>query len=162
MVIQTNELAPDFELPNARGGTIRLSNIVKDKIIVLIFYRGSWCPICVKQLTDLTKDYNAFREHNAEILAISNEDVDKGQKLLKKIKPPFQLLQDPKNEVISTYGLLVTKRDTYAKMRRKHNFAIPAIFIVDRDRKICWMHVGKTYKDRPTNDAIIEALLKFK
>jgi len=34
-------MAPDFELPSAAGGTLKLSSL-RGKIVVLVFYRGYW------------------------------------------------------------------------------------------------------------------------
>jgi len=34
-------LAPDFELPSAAGGNLKLSSL-RGKIVVLVFYRGHW------------------------------------------------------------------------------------------------------------------------
>jgi cytochrome oxidase Cu insertion factor (SCO1/SenC/PrrC family) len=33
--------APDFELPSAAGGTLKLSSL-RGKVVVLVFYRGYW------------------------------------------------------------------------------------------------------------------------
>ncbi len=34
-------VAPDFELPSASGGSLRLSSL-RGKNVVLVFYRGYW------------------------------------------------------------------------------------------------------------------------
>lgn len=34
--------APDFELPNAIGGTVRLGDLLAHGPVVLTFYRGVW------------------------------------------------------------------------------------------------------------------------
>jgi peroxiredoxin len=156
--IGVGQPAPDFELAEARGGRVRLSDVTKERPTVLVFYRGGWCPICNKQLGTLSQDYEKFRQRGAEVLAISNEEVEKGLELLKKIGPPFKLLHDPKSEVIRTYGTLVRQRDPLGIMHRKHDYAHPSVFIVDRGGIIRWAYVGKDYRDRPANDSILEAL----
>lgn len=158
MAPEINERMPDFELPSVRGGTVRLSHATRERTAVLVFYRGGWCPICSTQLASLSTDYEAFRRLGAEIIAISNEEVEKGLELLKKAGPPFLLLQDPKSELLRTLGLVVQKRDPLGVMLRKHEYAIPAVFIVDHDRVVRWKYVGKDYKDRPANATILEAL----
>ncbi len=39
---QTAEVAPDFELPDSTGERHRLSSLVENQSLVLIFYRGYW------------------------------------------------------------------------------------------------------------------------
>jgi len=36
------ETAPDFELPDSTGTARRLSDLAKDRPLVLLFYRGWW------------------------------------------------------------------------------------------------------------------------
>src|ERR1700733_15046086 len=43
-------LAPDFTLPDATGTPVTLSDRLRDGPVVLIFYRGGWCPYCNLQL----------------------------------------------------------------------------------------------------------------
>ena len=39
--VAVGSMAPDFELPSAAGGTLKLSSL-RGKIVVLVFYRGYW------------------------------------------------------------------------------------------------------------------------
>ncbi len=39
--IKPGDAAPDFELPAASGGKLRLSSL-RGKDVVLVFYRGYW------------------------------------------------------------------------------------------------------------------------
>ena len=40
--LTVGDKAPDFELKNARGERIRSKDILSDRLMVLIFYRGKW------------------------------------------------------------------------------------------------------------------------
>ncbi len=39
--VLVGSLAPDFELPSAAGGTLKLSSL-RGNFVVLVFYRGYW------------------------------------------------------------------------------------------------------------------------
>jgi hypothetical protein len=41
-VLTVGDTAPQFELENTRGERIRSKDILSDRLIVLIFYRGKW------------------------------------------------------------------------------------------------------------------------
>jgi peroxiredoxin len=38
----TGDVAPDFELPDSAGKTRRLSELLSQGPLVLVFYRGDW------------------------------------------------------------------------------------------------------------------------
>jgi pimeloyl-ACP methyl ester carboxylesterase len=44
--LTVGDRAPDFELPDAAGKPVKLSNRLKDGPVVLTWYRGAWCPYC--------------------------------------------------------------------------------------------------------------------
>jgi len=150
-------LVESFRLPDVRGGDVTLVNVLERARAVLIFYRGGWCPLCNRQLAELSLRYGEFQSRAIEILAISNEEVTQGQKVLAKISPPYPLLLDPTSEVIARFGLVVDKRDPLGLSLRKHAYAHPAVAIVGRDSRVDWFFRGRNYRDRPSPDAILEA-----
>lgn len=156
--LSAESLVPDFELPDVRGGTVRLSDVLQRDRAVLVFYRGGWCPICNAQLGKLSAAHEEFRARGAEVLAISNEAVRQGEKVLQKIGPPYPLLLDERSEVIGQLGLTVSRRDPLGWALRKEGYAHPAVMIVGRDGALRWQYVGKTYRDRPKVSAILAAL----
>lgn len=46
--VKIGDTAPDFTLSDASGKQINLYDAVKSAPVVLVFYRGSWCPFCVR------------------------------------------------------------------------------------------------------------------
>ena len=45
-----NSKAPDFKATDRYGNEIRLKDVLKDSLVVLIFYRGQWSSYCNKEL----------------------------------------------------------------------------------------------------------------
>jgi len=39
---KVGERAPDFELPDAVGNTVRLSDLLEEGPVILVWYRGNW------------------------------------------------------------------------------------------------------------------------
>lgn len=155
--LSVGDEAPDFVLPDVRGGDVSLAEVLEHRRVTLVFYRGGWCPICNHQLAELSSRYAEFSERNIEILAISNEEVRQGKKVLDKVGPPYPLLLDSSGEVIARYALTVPKRDPLGWMLRKHGYAHPAVVLVGQDRRVQWIYRGRTYRDRPRPAQIIEA-----
>jgi NAD(P)-dependent dehydrogenase (short-subunit alcohol dehydrogenase family) len=44
--VKPGALAPDFMLPDAQGRCVRLQTLLRQGPVVLVFYRGGWCPYC--------------------------------------------------------------------------------------------------------------------
>src|ERR1051325_8619704 len=51
--LAVGERAPDFTLAAHDGTNVSLSAGYATGPTVLVFYRGSWCPFCARQLRDL-------------------------------------------------------------------------------------------------------------
>ena len=48
--LQAGSVAPDLTLPDALNQPLRLSTLWQRGPLVLIFYRGGWCPYCNLEL----------------------------------------------------------------------------------------------------------------
>ncbi|MEV9095156.1 redoxin domain-containing protein, partial [Klebsiella pneumoniae] len=69
--------------------------------VVLIFYRGTWCPYCVEQLIDVARLLPAFAQAGAAVAAIAPAAaMAEAERLL-----GFPLLTDQGNRVARLYGL---------------------------------------------------------
>ena len=100
------DFAPDFSLPDAMGKEIRLSQIFKTCSVVLIFYRGGWCPYCNLELRAYQRELDRFKKAGIEIIAISPEKPDHALTTKEKNNLGFEVLSDVKNDVARQYGLL--------------------------------------------------------
>lgn len=163
-MLKIGEKAPDFTLKDITGNRIKLSSLLGKENILLVFYRGSWCPMCNVQIANLSKDYQKFKKMKTEIVAISSDNVKEARKTEEKAKPEFPLLLDTNSEVIESYGILVKKRelkDMLALMHRKKNYAMPSVFLLDKEGIVRYRYVGKSYIDRPSNEDILKGIKKL-
>ena len=69
--------AQPFTRTDSDGKTVDLSKVFGTRPIVLIFYRGLWCPYCHSQMADLSRHQVEFQRASAMAYAISNEDAPK-------------------------------------------------------------------------------------
>lgn len=150
--------APDFVLPNVRelpDGTLKLYDVLEQRRAVLVFYRGGWCPMCSAQLASLSLRHADFQRRGLQLIAISNEAVEKGLELIQQYGPPFPLLHDPGSHVIEDFGVQVGRRDLLGFIKRKRDYARPSVFLIERNRKISWSYIAEHPADRPSIDAIL-------
>lgn len=160
--IKTGDTAPDFTLTDQNGGRVTLSEAVKKSPVVLVFYRGYWCPFCARQLSDLR---SLLKENETtQLYAVSIDPAEKSQTLIQKIekdgkgKMNYRLLSDPNAKTIDAYGL----RDARYKNEKVDGIPLPTVYVIGADRKIMWSKIEPDYKFRPTNEEIRAELDKSK
>ncbi len=160
--VKVGETAPDFALTDQDGNQTKLSAAVKNSKVVLIFYRGYWWPFCARQLAGLRSLLK--QGEKAQIFAVSIDKADKSAELIKKIeadgkgKIAYKLLSDADAKTIDAYGL----RDERCADKSVFGIPRPAIFVIDKKRKIVWAKIEDDYKKRPTNEEIRAELDKLK
>src|SRR5215472_13026986 len=74
--LKVGNSAPDFILPDTHGNAVRLYSLLRAGHVVLVFYRGNWCPYCDLQLRDFQRRLAELRELGAQVVAISPELAD--------------------------------------------------------------------------------------
>ena len=144
--------APQFALPSATGSTIALKDYVGKSKVVLVFYRGDWCPFCRKQLSGFAANYDKYKAAGAEVLAISVDSPEKNKKLSEKLNLAFPVLSDDGHKVIDLYSIL----DASGKISKA------AVFILDKKGVVRWQYIADDYKIRPLDEVLLAELAKLK
>ncbi|MDA1188538.1 MAG: redoxin domain-containing protein [Chloroflexi bacterium] len=140
-------LAPEFALSAADGTTVRLTRLLAERdAVVVVFHRGRRCTICVDQFKELQEAYPFFRQRNAELVAISTDNVPDTVKMVGASEAKFYALADFQGTVATSFGVM--DDDGAAKS---------AIFVIGDGRKVLQEYVGREF-DSPLP---IEELLIF-
>lgn len=169
--IQVGERAPDFTLKNAHGETVRLYNALKQGPVVLVFYRGAWCPFCNMQLRVLRESLPQFQALGAQLIAITPQTPDKSLEQFKAAPREFDVLSDLDSEVMRAYRLYFEVDPDLAEVYRKHGLDLieyngpgrnvlpaPGTFVIDRDGIVRAMQADTDYTKRMEPAAIVRAL----
>jgi peroxiredoxin len=102
---QIGDEAPDFALPDQRGEEVYLSALVRRGPVVLIFYRGLWCPYCNLQLRTFQAHLDQILALGAQLVAVSPQTPDRSLSMADKNDLGFLVLSDAGANVIDRYGL---------------------------------------------------------
>jgi len=142
-------LAPDFTLPDQDGRPVSLRATLARGCVVLVFFRGGWCPFCLITLRALARTHPALRRQGAEILAVSPQALAHTFETAERHGLPFPVLSDHDNDIARSYGLVVPMpADLQAVYRRfghdlpaingvpRWDLPFPAAFIIGRDGRI--------------------------
>jgi thioredoxin-dependent peroxiredoxin len=132
-----NQTAPDFTLPNDSGKQQTLSELAKDRPLVVVFYLGYGCSHCVAQLIAIDKDLHYFRELDADVVAISaDESIHTAEKFQEYGRFNFPVLADADNSVGQTWGVYQPQTEG------QDEFSKHGTFIVDRKGKVIFAEIG--------------------
>lgn len=96
-------MAPDFELKDMEGNTVKLSDFLGKK--VMINFWATWCKYCVQEMPDLMKLQEAHKDDLAILYVNVGESKDKVQKFIDEQKLSGTILLDDKMTVASMYGV---------------------------------------------------------
>src|SRR5438067_12328349 len=88
-------MAPDFELENVAGGTLK-SDDLKGKVTVVDFW-ATWCEPCISEIPNYNALRQTYADKGVEILGVT---VESGP--LKDIKPKVEELQMKYPVVVGT------------------------------------------------------------
>ena len=141
--------APDFTLPGTGGRSYTLSSY-RGRPVVLVFYPGDETPVCTKQLNRYNDDLAAFAAVDAQLLAISPQDVASHERFATHHGFRFPLLADTDKAVAAAYGTL-----------GPIGFPRRSVFIIDAHGVIRYAHraiAGLTF--RPVGE-LIDVLLSL-
>jgi len=164
--------APVFSAVDAESKTFSLEQELKKGPIVLIFYRGFWCPVCNKHLSSLQDGLKQIQEAGARIIAISPEKPEYLDKMAEKTGAEFTLLYDegykianaydvsfrPSSIQLFTYNTVLgaNLKDTHSD--KSQRLPIPATYIINQEGVIIWRQFDPNYKNRSTVEEILKAL----
>jgi thioredoxin-dependent peroxiredoxin len=103
--VAVGEAAPDFTLFDQRGQRVTLSDLLRDRCVVLYFYPKDDTPGCTAEACSFRDQYEVLKTAGAEVVGVSSDDVQAHEAFVAKYHLPFILLSDPGGSVRGTYGV---------------------------------------------------------
>ena len=114
-MIEEGKKAPQFTLPSSDGGKVKLTEL-KGKWVVLYFYPKDMTPGCTTEARDFRDAAKALEGHDAVVLGVSKDSVERHCKFIEKEELNFALLSDEDGKVLEKYGAWGEK-NMYGKKR---------------------------------------------
>lgn len=104
--IQPGQNLPPFTLTDAQNKSVSSSDLLASGPLLIVFYRGSWCPFCNLTLHSLQQHFAAFEAKNVTLVAISPELPDTSLTAVEKHELQFPVLTDLHNEYAEKLGIV--------------------------------------------------------
>ncbi len=169
--LKVGQKAPVFVASDQNGDQFKSSETLKDKQLIVVFYRGQWCPFCNRHLSELQDHLEDFKKAGAQIVAISPEKTENINKTVKKTKADFPVLWDKDNSIMESFGVnFILAKDLQVKYKEygvdltrdngnsSQTLPVPATFIIGKNGKIKFLQYDTDYKNRSSAKDILEHL----
>jgi peroxiredoxin len=153
------------------GGAVALGDLIARGPILLVFYRGGWCPYCNFEIHELTTTYPEYLKRGVTPVAVSVDKPGEASKTEATYSIPFPVLSDSNLAVHEAFHVVHRADDAeVAKLkgfgidletssgRSHHSFAVPALFLIDRQGVVRWAHADPDDRTRPKTPQILAAI----
>ncbi len=149
-----------------------LKNELKKGSVVLVFYRGQWCPYCNRSLKQLEDSLSQIKSKGATVLAITPEQQDNIAKTVEKTKASFTILHDEGLQIMKSYDVAYKVDDKTIELYKKNgldfnemngqangaNLPVPAVYVINKSGKIVYKYFDVDYRKRATVKDILAHL----
>jgi peroxiredoxin len=175
--VEVGSQAPDTQLTDTEGRTVRLSGYWTAQPTVLVFLRHFGCTFCREQVAQLRREYARFREAGVEIVCVAQGDPKTGKAFSIFFDLPFPLLVCGDDLAVyqayglergtlgQLFGLRSWTRGVRATLQGHligklagDGFQMPGVFIVDRLGTIRYAHRHTDATDNPTPEELLRAV----
>ncbi len=139
--LATGKKIPGAKATDLKGNTVELESLAEKGPLLLIFYRGGWCPYCNFQIRAMAAAYKDFQARGVEVVMVSVDEVSESAKTSTAFELPFPVLSDVSGEMHKAFR--VYKKDK----------AVPSIYVLD-EGKVRFSHIDEDYTKRPSAEQV--------
>ena len=155
------QTAPNILAIDQLGERFSLSDQLKKGPVIVIFYRGEWCPHCNLHMSNVQDSLQLILNSGASIVAITPEKAEKIEKTVKKSGATFSIIHDENHRIMDRYNVTSKlsgwKRFIYAFGGININKAsgnkdgvlpVPATYIIATDGTLYASHFNENIQER--------------
>lgn len=158
LVVGQSLPALQFDLPD--GST--LDTGVLNKPMLMIFYRGNWCPLCMAQVKEIAGQYRTLSEKGVEVMLISPQPHKETASLAERFEAPMTFLVDKANRMAEKLGI---KADAglptgLEALGYDSDTVMPTVVMTDASGTIIFADLTDNYRVRPEPDVFLEVFAK--
>ena len=153
--LEIGNKAPNFNLPNQNGNSVRLDDFA-GRWLVVYFYPRDDTPGCTIEAKEFTDSKKYFEENGAAIMGVSPDNEAKHCKFIDKHGLKIDLLADCEKSMLSAYGVWQEK-SMYGKT---YMGVVRTTYLIDPDGNIAgaWTKV----KAKGHADAVLKRLIDIR
>lgn len=172
--LKVGDKMPEFSLPDADENPVSSDELLRKGNLVVVFYRGAWCPYCNLYLKNLQENLAQIKAQGANVAAISIEIPVRSKMVAGKNKVEFSVLSDPTLAVARKFGIVYDLPEETNKLYKKNGLdlerynqtkrvelPLSATYIVNQKGEIVYAFTEPDYTKRAEPTVIIKTLSKM-
>lgn len=174
--IKNAQKVPSATVYNLSGETIDLKKHIGDKPTIVVFYRGGWCPYCMRHLSALGEIKDSIDAMGFELIGVTPDDYSKlDTSITRSGAMDYTLLSDKDANAMAAFGIgWKVNEELYTKYKNEYNMdlewwsgntthvlPVPSVFII-KDGIIQYQHVDPNYTKRLSPEILMAFLRALK
>jgi peroxiredoxin len=170
--VKAGDMVEPFSLPDANGVPGDLSRLLAQGPVVIVFYRGAWCPYCNLTLRTYQSELlPELQKLGASLVAISPQTPDGSLSAKETNELAFTVLSDVGNVVARSLGIthgfsdelratMLAEGGDLGKINGTGEWELPhpTVLVLDRDGSVAFADVHPDYTSRTEPAAILTAV----
>lgn len=104
-MLETGDLAPDFELPDQDGRKHRLGDLLGGRPLILYFYPADFTPGCTREACDLRDLHTRILSAGLRVVGVSPQSPESHRRFRDEHSLPFMLLSDEDKVAVKAFGV---------------------------------------------------------
>lgn len=172
--LQVGAQVPDLTLPDALNHPVSLASLWQSGPLVLIFYRGGWCPYCNLELRAWQQQLAALQHLGAQLVAVSPQTPDNSLSTAEKNELAFPVLSDSALTAATAFGVAFEMPpeliELYSRVGNdlpvlngngRWVLPLPATYVIDRNGRVAFAHVEADYRERAEPIDVLAAVTEL-
>jgi peroxiredoxin len=169
--LKTGARVSDVTMTDALGKPVRLADELAKGPVIVVFYRGGWCPYCNLTLRAYQQLLPRIRALGANMIAITPETPDRSLTTSEKNALEYKVLSDANLRAAAAFGLAFElPPDLQAVYLKAGNdlreingsgqwsLPVPATYVIGQDGTVLYAHVDADYRNRAEPAEALAAL----
>ncbi len=173
--LQVGDTVPDLTLPDALNKPVSLSALWQRGPLVLIFYRGGWCPYCNLELRAWQQQLPALKHMGAQLVAVSPQTPDNSLTTAEKNELAFPVLSDSALLAATAFSVAFEMPPELIALysgvgndlpvlngNGRWVLPVPATYVIDRHGRVVYAHVEADYRERAEPADVLAAVAQVR
>ena len=157
MQISVGNKLPGFRLKDTAGNEVGTDDLIGSPT-VLLFYRGSWCPFCMAQISEIVGRYKDLDAMGIKVALISSQPDEHSRALAESHSVPFHFLIDEGNKLAESFGIDIDNGVPLGISGFAPNTAMPTVVVTNGNGTIVFSDQTDNYRVRPEPDVFLAIL----
>src|SRR5206468_8287128 len=154
------------------GADVSMKELRKKGSVVVVFYRGNWCPYCNRFLKHLQDSLELIKAKGAQIVAITPEAAEGIDSTVAHTGASFPIIYDKDMKIANGYKVafqvddktLGRYKNAGIDLLKTNNqvkdafLPVPAVYVVNKEGSVTFRYFDEDYRKRVSVKELLKAL----